>query len=271
MFLDITKKILFIPDIEGRIDPLKKVFEKFPDYYKICLGDIQDRGMESKEVLDFIMNRDDTSAIYGNHEFLFQLFMENDFCEDWVLFLTKGGLETVSSYIKNKGDKNKFIQNIDKYRFLLNLYYDTDEYNYHDMDFEYDDFFESNQYLNNKYDFDKMILEIQTIKLQIPKKYLNYIKSLPRFIETKDFIATHAPLNHFPLDNDIIQKHTFLFNRQKYPFIEKSNIHGHNGYKSLKMLNNQYSVCVDDSLNKNFNVFIWETKKFETFPIKLSI
>ena len=68
------EKIIFIGDIHGCYEPLKEIFDKFNDYENtayVFLGDYIDRGLQNKEVLEFMLSiysRKNVYCLEGNHE-----------------------------------------------------------------------------------------------------------------------------------------------------------------------------------------------------------
>lgn len=68
------EKLVIIGDIHGCYEPLKEVFNKFNDYGNtayIFLGDYIDRGLQNKEVLEFMLSiysRKNVYCLEGNHE-----------------------------------------------------------------------------------------------------------------------------------------------------------------------------------------------------------
>ena len=260
------KNTIYIGDIAGRLKELKKVYNKYRSKKKICLGDLQDRGLYSKQVLDFLMSRDDTKALFGNHEQLFVLFMETEeFSEDWVTFLMNGGLETIASYLKGRS-KNKFLKLKDEIRFYIGMYWNTYVIRYK-INYKHEDFYESREYLENKYKIDSTIEYLKHVRKQIPQKYVDYIKSLPRYIETDEIIISHAPVSHYPLDKRETQFDDFIWNRTRIPNLEKDNIHGHNTYRSVKKLDNgKRFICVDDCGRDRLNIYDWDEQSFDSFP-----
>jgi len=90
-------KINIIGDIAGRYDELMLLLEKMPEADLILsVGDMVDRGSQSKQVLEWFMNTKNAEAIYGNHEDLFiQAVTAND-CRDWM---HNGGIATAANFI----------------------------------------------------------------------------------------------------------------------------------------------------------------------------
>lgn len=79
-------KYYVVSDVHGYLTPLKRALnekgffeEKEPHKLIIC-GDLLDRGGESKELIDFVLqliNEDKVILIKGNHEDLFEILMED--------------------------------------------------------------------------------------------------------------------------------------------------------------------------------------------------
>lgn len=77
------KRIHIFGDIHGCMDPLKKYFLKFPivsDELFIFTGDYLDRGLQNKEVLEFLLSIKDNKNVKfleGNHEKWLRLFAKD--------------------------------------------------------------------------------------------------------------------------------------------------------------------------------------------------
>lgn len=99
-----------IGDIHGRFDLLKTLIEKIgedagnlpegTDFTIVFLGDYIDRGLQSKQVIDFLISGElencETVFLMGNHEEALLRFLQNpDFGEEWSVY---GGAETLYSY-----------------------------------------------------------------------------------------------------------------------------------------------------------------------------
>jgi len=89
-----------IGDIAGNYKTLMALLDKMPKGKVIAVGDIVDRGPNSKEVIDFFMkNEDKTMALMGNHEHMMVDYyngnIENYSSDIW---LYNGGETTLSSY-----------------------------------------------------------------------------------------------------------------------------------------------------------------------------
>ena len=87
-----------IADIAGHYDELIKLMDIMPNDGFIFLGDMVDRGPQGRQVLEFVKNNPEITALYGNHE---------DLMVDWVLdykqypgkiWAQNGGDTTLKSY-----------------------------------------------------------------------------------------------------------------------------------------------------------------------------
>lgn len=65
-----------IGDIAGQYEALMALLKKMPDDEPVSLGDMNDRGPQSKEVLDFFMKNG--RAIRGNHEHMLAEYFKNN-------------------------------------------------------------------------------------------------------------------------------------------------------------------------------------------------
>lgn len=103
-------RVYCIGDIHGRLDLLTDVHAKIADHvsaytgqtYVVYLGDYVDRGPQSKQVVDHLINAPlkDVTYVYllGNHEQTMLQFMygsDMGLAHDWFRF---GGLATLQSY-----------------------------------------------------------------------------------------------------------------------------------------------------------------------------
>lgn len=138
-------RILAISDIHGMYDEFTAMLDQVqynPDQDQlILLGDYVDRGLKSKEVVEFIMHlvqEYGVIALKGNHDDMFVKHILSDSDEDSYRHMKNGGLTTFQSYYGSDCDVNtltkakQFI--LDHYphhiTFLKNLplYYETDRY-----------------------------------------------------------------------------------------------------------------------------------------------
>lgn len=98
--------IAVIGDIHGCIKELSELYNILSDFNipLYSVGDFVDRGKNSKEVVDFLIDKN-IKAVLGNHEawFLEAMNGEDDITKfkDWV---SVGGAQTVISYFDNVQD-----------------------------------------------------------------------------------------------------------------------------------------------------------------------
>ena len=105
--------MIVVGDVAGQLKTLKKLLEPFIGKERIILaGDMVDRGLDSRGVIDFAINNN-LEAVYGNHE---------DFMVDWYLsqvsdihhvrkyedglWFDNGGEQTYYSYSKSGSHAN---------------------------------------------------------------------------------------------------------------------------------------------------------------------
>ena len=94
--------MIVIGDVHGRFDLLMELVNKLPYADDLCfVGDIIDRGHQSKEVVDFIIDNNH-KCVLGNHEeFLNFTFIDgiNDPKMDTLqMWLQNGGYDTLNSF-----------------------------------------------------------------------------------------------------------------------------------------------------------------------------
>jgi serine/threonine protein phosphatase 1 len=87
-----------IGDIHGRIDLLMRLVGSLPeDMSIICVGDLIDRGDDSKDVLDYLFQNNRITALMGNHEQLLLNFLISPE-KQGRRWLRNGGLQTLASF-----------------------------------------------------------------------------------------------------------------------------------------------------------------------------
>ena len=111
-----------IGDIHGEFDRLKQLHSDISDYHKtwfnrrrkiiIHLGDYVDRGLNSFEVVEWIMKKEQNSSINetiinlkGNHEEMMCKACKSFQSPDFLHWMKNGGRETLESYFKHGYDK----------------------------------------------------------------------------------------------------------------------------------------------------------------------
>jgi len=112
-----------IGDIHGEYQMLLALIEKLPkDAKLICVGDLIDRGLESREIIEYV-RANNHQVVRGNHE---QFMIENgqELIEKLLadeeasmsnVWLYAGGIETLLSYglLEKEEDVYKFVKNLE--------------------------------------------------------------------------------------------------------------------------------------------------------------
>lgn len=246
-----SSDVVFIPDLHGRFEEFQEIIKHFGDRTYIILGDIQDRHIYSRECLEFIMkNNDKFIALFGNHEKLFLDFYYNNFDVNWLCFLGFGGFDTLISYAGN--DKQKVIEFQQKYEILFGDIYRRHGYkNLLNKDL-------INDIIEDE-GLSKLIKFLTKFKEKIPLDNIKFIENLPLYIESDDFIASHAPLSQ-AISEEYLNSYDFYWNREKPLLRDKDQIHGHNSYfkKEINKLG-KLVLCLDNSKNKELLAFDYKS------------
>lgn len=127
-----NKKYIAIGDIHGCAETMKALLEELQSFYDrtfVFVGDYIDRGPDSREVVDFLLEfREKVDCIFlrGNHE---QMMLDALRGGDRDLWLMNGGRTTILSY-DSDGQGRRFYLPDDHRRFYeqTRLYYDTEKY-----------------------------------------------------------------------------------------------------------------------------------------------
>lgn len=205
-----------IADIAGQYKTLMALLKKMPDDEPVSVGDMVDRGPQSREVLNFFKNHG--KAIYGNHEHLMVDFYRFTRIYEYNLWsMWNGGWATLQSYMDD--DKTycfpQMAEFLEKkhHRHCLN----TDNYpGIHQATSEF----------------------MQAI---VPEETVEWIESLPHKIEEDGYIITHGPINpSVPWEKQIKTEtfmdtiHAVMWNRGKPRRIEnKFQLYGHMSRKKV--------------------------------------
>jgi len=246
-----------IGDISGYFDSFLALSKK-SRLNLLALGDIVDRGPDSKRTIQFFIDNPNHVAIMGNHEHMFIKTYEqvvsnqkNIYHALWWIFVN-GGNKTLESYgikIPSLKQTRDEIKQMD--RFSLNAL--------------------------------EKSKEVESIYAQfnkIPIEHINYLKQMPLFIETDTHFFSHAPINNwnfpdlFKYDsfdsNHVLLDLGCLWNR-KNPDKERKDskivVYGHQNVSSVLAHTKQYpkgiylkendpipentwGLCIDTSKNK---------------------
>lgn len=106
--INIDNSFAVIGDVHGMYDQLSMIYdyllEHYPDIisngFLFHLGDLVDRGMDSKKVLDLIISRN-IKGVQGNHDEIFAA-IQNPSVMKMHLTGMMGGFNTFASYMPNK-------------------------------------------------------------------------------------------------------------------------------------------------------------------------
>lgn len=94
-----SEKLFIIGDIAGELDALTRLLKHCQPGRKIvCVGDIVDRGPDSKGVIELLMARTDITVLKGNHEDMMVDWWEQGERYQTGVWLRNGGLQTLHSY-----------------------------------------------------------------------------------------------------------------------------------------------------------------------------
>lgn len=129
------ERIFIVGDIHGCLDPLKRMMDKIKwrpeEDGLIFLGDYIDRGVDSKGVVDYIMEISNSSpnvqCLMGNHENILLDFLSSG---DPRLLLLNGGMTTLESYQKEERGETEALIPPEHVAFFENLFFyiELDDY-----------------------------------------------------------------------------------------------------------------------------------------------
>lgn len=86
-----------IGDLAGEYKAMIALIDKMPEGEVISVGDMIDRGPQSKEILDYFMNTPNTQVILGNHEHMMLDFLTYGRFYGDSVWLWNGGNATIAS------------------------------------------------------------------------------------------------------------------------------------------------------------------------------
>jgi serine/threonine protein phosphatase 1 len=129
------ERIFAVGDIHGCFDKLVALMGIIDiDFQKdtlLFIGDYIDRGPDSKEVVDYMIDlgskQDRVVFLKGNHEYLLQRHLDGI---ESYMFLSNGGDATLESYMRGSGHRRANPIPTEHLDFFdsLSLYYETDSY-----------------------------------------------------------------------------------------------------------------------------------------------
>lgn len=218
-----------VGDVAGQLKALEALVEKMPEGELVCLGDPNDRGDDSKGVIEYLMKNG--KLIQSNHaHILSEAWLQSAMPGAQPRYYGKsmvfynGGTATLNSYDKN-------WQSILKSEYKMSRHGN----------------------IEHTFDEDKL----HTL---IPKEHIDFLIASPMFLETEKYILTHAPIAQNKsieevcelgegftggLTTDPKSDSSVLWNRYECsrpnPKLKgKINIYGHNSSTEVKIFCIQY-------------------------------
>lgn len=94
------ENVIVIGDCHGCYKTTVALIDQLPKDIHICfVGDIIDRGPDSRKLIEFVKNRPDTYMVMGNHErMMLNSKIDRHCCDIWMM---NGGQPTANNYINN--------------------------------------------------------------------------------------------------------------------------------------------------------------------------
>lgn len=218
----------------------------------IAMGDIIDRGPESRQMIEFFINNPQHICLMGNHEHMFikiyEFFTQKKPCLYIPVFwiYVNGGKQTLESYGIEVPDIPYSRKELTK---------------------------EMNQTQLMELTYCEQMKKVASQFDKIPKEHINFLKTLPFVFETDSAIYTHAPINNWKnkkfFQYDEMDKDKFAFdngalwnrNDPKRPAHPKFQVYGHQNrdhvlahtkkhpkgvyVKTNQLPTDSWAVCVD--------------------------
>jgi serine/threonine protein phosphatase 1 len=225
-----------IGDVAGQLDTLNALLTKMPQAKTLCLGDPNDRGPDSKGVIDFLIQTGSDHVMSNHSHFMTEAWKQSSmpgahprYYEKDIWFYN-GAIQTLTSY---NPDWPNILQ-----------------------------FSQEGQYFHFRED------KLWTL---IPKDHYQYLMELPKYIETHKFIYTHAPIhqnltielacdigNGFSTFNYDYQSNSSILWNRNVPdkpnnhLNGKINIFGHNASDAVKVYCKKYPNGIKCYNNEDF-------------------
>jgi hypothetical protein len=114
-----------IADVAGQYKALMALVNKMPPGEFISLGDMCDRGPDSKEVFNFFM-QPGNQAILGNHEHMMIDYCRKGGYYDYGVWFWNGGRKTLESFGEGRGLQNPIPKEYIDWADSLPLYLEID-------------------------------------------------------------------------------------------------------------------------------------------------
>jgi Calcineurin-like phosphoesterase len=163
-------KTYVIGDVHGCLYTLKKLITKLPDDAEIILvGDLCDKGMHSKEVIEYVISQG-YACVKGNHEHLMEKYLYDVIMHDkhspWSEDYRYGGIQTFTSYLDDHETMAKHLKwisslpmYIQKENYFITHGYALPFYEHKDNEAYY------NEFLLNRYEKDIKVPQSEVINI----------------------------------------------------------------------------------------------------------
>lgn len=227
---------VIIGDIHGCSDALQRLLDALPDDIEqiYSVGDLVDRGPDSKGVVQLCMDNN-IKAVRGNHEDMFLDFLKGtkEYDEGHFESGASGGDKTIASYQEGLFEMNGGDKTIRSYG---------------GESYEVPDMYGSYTISSN---------------CQVPDDHMEYLLSMPIFIETDDFILSHAGIHPLRASTDFgLEKWDsgaeksetdLMWNRSALAVMDKIQIVGHtpdHEVQYVKRLDELAAINIDTACGK---------------------
>lgn len=250
------KEFIAIGDGAGRFDEMMELISLFPKCHVICVGDPNDRGPKSRQIIEYFMgDQENRTLIQSNHSHLMIDFYENlgtyhpcdPFANGFETTVKSYGLELPKKLVS---DCRIIVRGLYSEWFLKEVISEVEVWRKNIKDF-------------------------------IPQSHIDFLKTCPMYLETDDTIITHAAINPtLPLPvSDIMPLGTkynaravdFLWNVGSTRRRNKFQIHGHASYKRCMELADSrglYGMNVDSSKGDVLSAIHWPSEDIKSVPYK---
>lgn len=224
-----------IGDIAGRKDEFDLLREKMPKDKFLLVGDLNDRGPKSKEVIQWCIDNN-AIVLQSNHGDMFVDFYEGRKKYHPVDFLKNGGINTIGSYIPGWFAPS-WMNHLDRKYFTHS---------------------ELTHIINESVGL------IELLRKEVPKEHIEYLKNLPFYYREEGLFVSHAAWhprltleqvcqsNEYSMDNSIIWSR--YKPREREGMLQ---VFGHNSCFEWYGENRRWAVCIDDSKNNKLTGLHW--------------
>ena len=226
---------LFIGDIAGQYKGLMRLLKKCPDFLPICVGDMVDRGPDSKKVLNFFMKNG--KSILGNHEHMLLDYGTYKYYDPGI-WESNGGNATLKNFkVKVKPDHNYIVDNEFKIKIPDNILTWLSSLPLY-MEFEGEEGGEGKE----------------MAFVSHAAKHPSYtLEECCDFVKTETFRCWHG-----------LADYSIIWNRTPPKKMDnKFQIFGHNGFHCFVQDENlkDFAVCIDASRQKKLMAMVWPSRE----------